>query len=48
MTSMLGMFEEQANFLRGNVFHIKNIHFGCLICIFPIIVFALSYFPHFS
>lgn len=43
---MLGIFEEQTCFLTGNVFHIKNFHFGCLDCTSPnvLLVCPLSFF----
>lgn len=43
---MLGIFEEQTCFLTGNVFHIKNFHFGCLDCTSPNVLFVcpLSFF----
>lgn len=43
---MLGIFEEQTYFLTGNVFHIKNFHFGRLNCISPniLLVYSLSFF----
>lgn len=39
---MLGIFEEQTYFLTGNVFHIKNLHFGCLDCILPNVLLVCS------